>query len=110
MRTLLPVVLLSFCSLAFAQTTGDSVRGNTPPGMSQDGAKPADGAIKGGSAAGSTIMPGEQGGLPNKDIQRCNEMSGSLREDCLKKERESSAGAGGTMPSTPDRPADIIKK
>ena len=105
MRTLLPILALSlFVSFAQAQ------RGNTPPGMSQDGSKPADGAIKGGSAAGSTILPGEQGGLPNKDIQRCNEMSGSLREDCLKKERDSSAGAGGTMPSTPDKPADIIRK
>jgi hypothetical protein len=105
MRTLLPILALSlFVSFAHAQ------RGNTPPGMSQDGAKPADGAIKGGSAAGSTIMPGESGGLPNKDIQRCKELSGSLREDCLKKERDSSAGAGATMPSTPDKPTDILKK
>ena len=104
MRTLLPILALSlFVSFAHAQ------RGNTPPGMSQDGAKPADGAIKGGSAAGSTIMPGERGGLPNKDIQRCNELTGSLREDCLKKE-DRGAGTGSTMPSTPDKPADILKK
>ena len=109
MRTLLPIALLAFSTLAFAQATGEPARGNTPPGMSQDGSKPSDGAIKGGSAAGSTIMPGEQGGLPNKDIQRCNELSGSLREDCLKKERDS-AGAGGTMPSTPREPVDILKK
>src|SRR5262249_58248885 len=45
---------------AFAQTTGDPSRGNTPPGMSQDGSGPADGAIKGGS-----IRPGESAGQPN---------------------------------------------
>jgi hypothetical protein len=111
MRIILPIVLAFTSSVAVAQTTGDPQRGNTPPGMSRDGARPADGAIKGGPAAGGTaIMPGEQGGLPNKDIQRCNELSGSLREECLKKERDGSAGAGGTMPSTPREPTDILKK
>jgi len=102
MRRVLPIVLLAFASIASAQTTGEPQRGNTPPGMSRDGAKPADGAI--------TIMPGEQGGLPNKDIQRCKDLTGVAREDCLKKEPDSSAGAGGTMPSTPREPTDILKK
>ena len=112
MRITLPIVALSLlASLAYAQATGDAQRGNTPPGMSRDGARPADGAIKGGAAAGGTaIMPGEQGGLPNKNIQRCNELSGSLREECLKKEPDGSAGAGGTMPSTPRDSTDILKK
>ena len=108
MRTLLPAVLLAFSTLAFAQTTGEPARGNTPPGMSQDGAKPADGAIQGGSA----ILPGEKGGMPKKDEakqQRCYELTGSLREECLKKEERSGA-TGGTMPSTPREPKDILKK
>ena len=105
MRYRLLVALALTASVSIAQQ-----RGNTPPGMSQDGSKPADGAIKGGSAGGTSIMPGEQGGLPNKDIQRCNDLNGSLREECLKKERDSGAGAGATMPSTPRQPTDILKK
>src|SRR5690349_14942022 len=75
---------------AFAQTTGEPARGNTPPGMSQDGSRPADGAIKGGS-----IRPGESGGQPNtggtapstqERVQRCEQLEGKLREDCLKDE------------------------
>src|SRR5215212_8887356 len=96
------VTLSLVCAVAFAQTTGDGVRGSTPPGTSQDGSRPADGALKGGS----TIAPGETGGLPSKKdpvasetrLQRCKEMTGSLREECLKKER--GGAAGGT--SAPD--------
>jgi len=65
-------------------------RGSTPPGTSQDGSRPADGAIKGGA-----IVPGERAGVPGK--AKCEELSGSLREDCLKQERE--AGTGGTTES-----------
>ena len=109
MRIILPIVLAFSASVAIAQTTGDAQRGNTPPGMSQDGARPADGAIQGGTA----ILPGEKGGLPNKEEakqQRCHELTGSLREECLKKERDGSAGAGGTMPSTPRESTEILKK
>jgi hypothetical protein len=110
------VTLSLVCAVAFAQSTGDAVRGSTPPGMSQDGAKPADGAIKGGSTGtgGSAIAPGETGGLPSKKdpvasetrLQRCKEMTGSLREECLKKER--GGAVGGT--SAPDAATDILKK
>ena len=97
---------LSFvCAVSFAQNAGDGARGSTPPGTSQDGSRPADGAIKGGS----TIAPGETAGLPNRTPvdsaehqKRCAEMSGSLREECLKKE---SGATGGTTP-----PRDASKK
>ena len=69
------LVLLAFSSTAWAQLG------------------PADGAIKGG-----TILPGEKGGMPEKEPakkaeqdmleKRCEELSGSLREDCLKQQRE----------------------
>jgi hypothetical protein len=91
------------CAVAFAQTTGDGARGSTPPGMSQDGSRPADGAIKGGTS----IAPGETGGLPNRTpaesaeaTKRCEEMTGSLREECLEKDRSSAAG-GTTAPRSP---------
>ena len=101
MRTLRPACILAlslFAANALAQTTGDSTRGSTPPGMSQDGAAPAEGAIKGGS-----IRPGEAGGLPNtggtapntaERKQRCEQLTGQLREDCL--QREQNGAAGGT--------------
>ena len=56
------VTLSLICAVAFAQSTGEPARGNTPPGMSQDGSRPADGALKGGS----TIAPGETAGTPNR--------------------------------------------
>jgi hypothetical protein len=96
---MLALVFLS--PLAFGQT-GDATRGNTPPGTSQDGSRPADGAIKGGS-----ILPGEKAGTPDQApaagkserLARCDEMSGLLREQCLEKER--SAAAGSSVPPRP---------
>jgi hypothetical protein len=75
--------LLLFSALAFAQDA-------------KDGAKPSDGAIKGGS-----VLPGETSGTPDtrptpgpsSGPERCNELSGSLREQCLAQERKSSSGA-----------------
>lgn len=105
------------CAVAFAQTTGDGARGSTPPGMSQDGSKPADGAIMGGSAGKSgsaasgatSIAPGETGGLPNRTPaesaegkKRCDELTGSLREQCLEKERSAT--------TAPRDPKEILKK
>jgi len=82
------ILVLSLCStLALAQTR-DATRGNTPPGMSQDGSGPLDGAVKGGS-------------IQNKDsrtpaaerLKRCDQLNGSLREDCLSKERSAAGGS-----------------
>ena len=95
-----PVILaLSlFTTLALAQT-GDATRGNTPPGMSQDGSRPMDGAVKGGS-----IVPGESAGVPdrqiptNERIKRCEELQGTLREDCLARERSAAAGSSAPRP------------
>ena len=60
-------------------------------------AKPSDGAIKGGS-----VLPGETSGVPDErttplpapsGVERCRELSGTLREQCLEQERKGSAGA-----------------
>lgn len=76
--------LLLFSALAFAQDP-------------KDAAKPSDGAIKGGS-----VLPGETSGTPDgrpvpapsaRGAERCKELSGTLREQCLEQERKSSAGA-----------------
>lgn len=101
-RLLLAVVLLGLTHTALAQSTGEGLRGSTPPGSSRDGAKPSDGAITGGS-----ILPGERSGLPDaasspnapsdRAISRCNELSGTLREQCLLQEQ--GASTGGTRPN-----------
>lgn len=112
MPTLQPaciVALSFFATAALAQTTGDPARGTTPPGMSQDGSRPAEGAIKGGS-----IRPGESGGQPNtggsapsseERLQRCEQLEGKLREDCLKD--ESSPASGASVPSIRKQPKEI---
>ncbi len=93
-----------FAAAAFAQTGGEQ-RGSTPPGTSRDGSAPSDGALKGG-----TILPGEQSGVPTRKVpSRCEELEGSLREDCLKEEEKAGAGSTSdtartreTLPSPPD--------
>lgn len=103
------VTLSLICALAFAQTggpkAGDGARGSTPPGSSQDGSRPAEGAIKGGAA----IAPGETAGMPNRTPtesaearKRCDELTGSLRDQCLEKDRNNAATGGSAK--------DILKK
>ena len=89
---------LSLSAAAFAQS---SERGSIPPGQARDGAAPAEGAIKGGA-----ILPGETAGMPEK---RCEELSGSLREDCLKQKRDAATG-GTTEPGPAGRSATDIRK
>jgi len=100
MRTTLFAALLAVCAgSALAQPRSDDVRGTVPPGSAADGSRPADGAIKGGS-----ILPGEVGGLPSpgrgpttpsagSSASRCQQLTGSLREQCLIDEQSASGGA-----------------
>jgi len=97
LRTTITLAVLAFSLPAFAQQ-----RGNTPPGMSTDGARPAEGAIKGGTS----IAPGESGGVPStkqvpstsaERLERCGELKGSLREDCLKDERSAAGGSSAPV-------------
>src|SRR5919106_303115 len=96
LRLFVSISFLALCGAAFGQS---GERGSIPPGQSKDGAAPSEGAIKGGS-----ILPGETAGLPDKEKmqRRCEELSGTLREDCLRQERESAA-TGAT------KPVDILK-
>ena len=117
MRLLILIFALS-PTLALAQT-GDAARGNTPPGLSTDGSGPADGALKGGS-----IVPGEKAGVPDKDSQtpstealkRCDELNGTLRQQCLDKERSAAGGSSAPAPrprnkETPvERSKDALEK
>ena len=102
-------LLAVLSATAFAQSPSpDGTRGSLPPGSAADGSRPQDGAIQGGS-----ILPGERGGVPESApatrIERCQELSGRLREQCLLKEERSGTGpsrapeVGGTQP-TPGTP------
>lgn len=109
MRATALLALFLFAGLAAAQADGE--RGSTPPGLSQDGSRPAEGAIKGGS-----IAPGESGGMPDKagsapggaaaggtasHLARCYQLEGTLREQCLAQEREAPLSRGSEAPRAP---------
>jgi len=107
LRALVAAIFLVSTGTALAQTDRDEGRGSPAPGTAQDGSRPAEGAIKGGS-----VLPGESGGLPDAAastpaarMQRCNQLSGSLREECIA--REQGASRGGTRaPDAVNRRAD----
>jgi hypothetical protein len=94
LRVLLGVLAIAFAGIALGQS---EQRGSVPPGQSKDGAAPSDGAIQGG-----TILPGETSGVPDgkpqtppsERVARCEELQGTLRQECLA--QESRAGTGGT--------------
>ena len=102
----MPWMLLLFSTLVLAQSPADKA--------APDGARPSDGAIKGGS-----IVPGETAGTPDgrsgspapaaRGVERCNELSGSLREQCLAHERDAASGASqspapAATPRSPGEP------
>src|SRR3954468_8432747 len=91
------ITLSLICALAFAQNTGDGARGSTPPGSSQDGSRPADGAIKGGSTTAAGEPAGVRTRAPRESAEaqrRCGQLSGSLRDQCLEKDRNDAAAGG----------------
>jgi hypothetical protein len=87
---------------AFAQTPGVGDTRPTVPGA-RDGSAPADGAIKGGSMekSGPGTDATRSANVPDTASERCHDLSGSLRDDCLRQERERNAGAGGTRAPEP---------
>ncbi len=78
---------------ALAQANQD--RGNVPPGAAGDGSRAPEGAIKGGSMQRLPI---------EERVERCDSLSGSLREQCLRDAMNPSAGASRT-PSPSDSEA-----
>jgi hypothetical protein len=102
------LALISAANFLLAQTTG------TESPEVRDGTKaaPAEGAITGGSirrgagtgTEGATPGIGAERPTSEEAVKRCNELSGSLREQCLLQER--GAGAGGTQDKPEDRRAD----
>jgi hypothetical protein len=68
---------------------GEERRGSAPPGTSQDGSRPNEGAIKGGS-----IEPkrGDDSRLErHQEIERCRDLQGTLRQQCVADARKDAA-------------------
>ena len=90
------VVLTLAAASATAQSDAEKARrGSVPPGTSQDRSGPSEGAIKGGS-----IEPTPDAGkaLQRKELERCKQLTGTLREQCL---RDAGAQAGGVRSPEP---------
>src|SRR5215813_13716111 len=83
------LLLLALALPGLAQPTTDNPAStSTGKGTAPDGARPADGAIKGGS-----IVPGETAGVPtDRQVSRCADLTGTLREQCLAEEKGGSTG------------------
>jgi hypothetical protein len=101
-------LLVSFTvNPAVAAPPDDEGRGSPAPGTAQDGSRPADGAIKGGA-----MLPGESGGVPRSSGapadavgKACLDLTGSLRAECLERERDANRGAS-TPPKAVNPRAD----
>ena len=87
-EVLVATLCMTAATAAFDQNSAE--RGSIPPGQSKDGAGPADSTIKGGS-----ILPGEQSSKSDKakaQARAATELLGTLREDCLERERSGATG------------------
>jgi hypothetical protein len=91
---LLCLAVMSGVSLAQSGTEG---RGSPPTGTSQDGSRPADGAIQGGSA-----RPDKPSAEPERDVMRCYSLEGVLRDQCL---RDLNSASGSSSPRAPAAPS-----
>jgi len=90
-RTLAAVIVSGFYAAALAQTPG---MGETRPVPDERKAPPG----------AETTKPRAE---PSRELKRCEEFSGTLREDCLREQRatDGAAGAGATRrPEPPTAP------
>jgi hypothetical protein len=102
MKTLIAVMAFTFSLSIWAQTPGVGDTRPSVPGA-RDGSAPADGAIKGGSMEKSGPAVDATKPLSEADsaVARCHDLSGSLRDDCLRQEQSRNAGAGATRAPEP---------
>ena len=101
LRLLVAMALAGVAAISLAQTASDTDtegRGSILPGTSHDESLPAEGAIKGGS-----IEPDiSTSPTPQRDINRCKQLTGELQEQCL---RDLGASSGSSVPSKPAPPS-----
>lgn len=86
-RRLVPVLaMVLFAPAAPGAEEDDGKRASTPPGVSRDGSRPSEGAIKGGSLAGKKDREGAAGA--DVGIDRCRDLEGTLRTQCVEDARK----------------------
>ena len=98
---LLAAVLAIATGVAFGQGEGEK-RGSIPVGTSQDGSGPSDGALIGGTLKPDIGKSKE----PLRDVNRCKELIGALREECLLDLGATAAGAADSVPTV--EPANTL--
>jgi hypothetical protein len=96
-RSFVALVLAGAAAISLAQT---SERGSIPPGESRDESRPTEGAIEGGSIEQDI----DSSRLPAEEIARCQQLTGVLREQCL---RDLGGGAGASRPPRPASPPPV---
>ena len=72
--------------------------GSSPAGTSQDGSRPDEGAIKGGSIEGTK---GADKVRERRSDERCRDLEGTLREQCVADARNSKGSEPGGKRSSP---------
>lgn len=87
--------VLGATGATFGQTGEGEKRGSIPVGTSQDGSGPSDGALIGGTLKPDIGKSKE----PLRDVNRCKELSGALREECLLDLGATAAGAADSSPA-----------
>ena len=101
---LLAIVLGATTTVASGQAGEGEKRGSIPLGTSQDGSGPSDGALKGGSLKSASGVSKD----PLRDVNRCKELSGTLREDCLLDMGARAAGAAPAETVPADAPSNTL--
>lgn len=86
------VVLASAASIALGEAGEPEKRGSIPIGQSADGSGPSDGALIGGSVK----RGGDTGALPQRDVNRCKELTATLKDDCI---NDLTSGVSGALPT-----------
>lgn len=87
-RTLATLISCGFCAAALAQTPG---LGETRPAPEERKTPPS----------GESAKPRHE---PNRELKRCEEFSGTLREDCLREQRASDGAAAAGASRRPEPP------
>jgi hypothetical protein len=94
-RLLIFLLLVIWAETTIAQAKPSSgERGSIPPGTSRDESRPSEGAIQGGSVSAPDGVAPEvkSGSALQKEINRCKELKGVLREQCLGDLQDASTG------------------
>ena len=87
------VALAGAASIALGEAGSETEkRGSIPIGTSADGSGPSDGALIGGSVK----RGGDTGALPQRDVNRCKELTATLKDDCI---RDLTSGVSGALPT-----------